>query len=30
MLQLPLPSYEALLRPLPIWNPKAWYYGLAG
>jgi SAM-dependent methyltransferase len=22
------PTYEQLLRPLPIWNPKAWYYGL--
>ncbi|MFN5967505.1 MAG: class I SAM-dependent methyltransferase family protein [Pseudanabaena sp.] len=21
-------TYEQLLRPLPIWNPKAWYYGL--
>jgi SAM-dependent methyltransferase len=22
-----LPSYETLSRPLPIWHPKAWYYG---
>jgi len=22
------PTYEQLLRPLPVWNPKAWYYGL--
>jgi SAM-dependent methyltransferase len=28
MLQTSLPSYEALLRPLPAWHPKAWYYGL--
>jgi len=21
-------TYEQLLRPLPVWNPKAWYYGL--
>ncbi|MEM9216827.1 MAG: class I SAM-dependent methyltransferase family protein [Cyanobacteria bacterium P01_F01_bin.150] len=21
------PSYESLLRPLPLWHPKAWYYG---
>ncbi len=28
MLQKSLPTYEQLLRPLPIWNPKAWYYGL--
>jgi hypothetical protein len=21
-------TYEELLRPLPAWNPKAWYYGL--
>lgn len=28
MIQLPLPTYENLLRPLPIWQPKAWYYGL--
>jgi len=27
-LQKSLPTYEQLLRPLPIWNPKAWYYGL--
>ncbi|MDB9524862.1 class I SAM-dependent methyltransferase family protein [Oscillatoria sp. CS-180] len=23
-----LPSYEQLCRPLPIWQPKSWYYGL--
>jgi len=28
MLQKSSPTYEQLLRPLPIWNPKAWYYGL--
>lgn len=22
------PSYESLLRPLPFWHPKAWYYGV--
>lgn len=21
-----LPSYDRLLRPLPLWNPKSWYY----
>jgi SAM-dependent methyltransferase len=26
MLQKSLPAYESLLRPLPAWNPKAWYY----
>mgnify|MGYP006277667575 FL=1 len=25
-----LPTYDQLLRPLPPWNPKAWYYGLLG
>jgi hypothetical protein len=25
-----LPTYDQLLRPLPVWNPKAWYYGLLG
>ncbi|MFM7887182.1 MAG: class I SAM-dependent methyltransferase family protein, partial [Pseudanabaena sp.] len=28
LLQKPSLTYEQLLRPLPIWNPKAWYYGL--
>ncbi|MFN4797774.1 MAG: class I SAM-dependent methyltransferase family protein [Pseudanabaena sp.] len=28
MLQKTFPTYEQLLLPLPIWNPKAWYYGL--
>jgi SAM-dependent methyltransferase len=28
MLQKTLPTYESLLRPLPLWTPKAWYYGL--
>lgn len=28
MLQKSFPTYEQLLRPLSIWNPKAWYYGL--
>ncbi|NJM95121.1 MAG: methyltransferase domain-containing protein [Acaryochloridaceae cyanobacterium CSU_5_19] len=28
MLQKTVPSYEALSRPLPLWNPKAWYYQL--
>ncbi|ELS33777.1 MULTISPECIES: class I SAM-dependent methyltransferase family protein [Pseudanabaena] len=28
MLQKSSPTYEQLLHPLPIWNPKAWYYGL--
>jgi SAM-dependent methyltransferase len=28
MNQKPLPSYEELTRPIPIWNPKAIYYGL--
>jgi SAM-dependent methyltransferase len=28
MLQTSLPSYEELLRPLPAWHPKAWYYRL--
>ena len=28
MLLKSLPTYEQLLRPIPIWNPKAWYYGL--
>jgi SAM-dependent methyltransferase len=28
MLQKSLPTYETLLRPLPIWNPKHWYYAL--
>lgn len=28
MLQGSLPTYESLCRPLPLWNPKAWYYGL--
>ena len=28
MLQESLSTYEKLLRPLPAWNPKAWYYGL--
>jgi SAM-dependent methyltransferase len=23
-----LPTYDQLLHPLPLWNPKAWYYGL--
>lgn len=27
MLQKTLPTYEALLRPLPAWTPKAWNYG---
>lgn len=22
-----LPTYAQLTRPLPLWNPKAWYYG---
>ncbi|MBD0336349.1 MAG: class I SAM-dependent methyltransferase family protein [Cyanobacteria bacterium Co-bin13] len=26
MLQKSLPAYESLLRPLPVWSPKAWYY----
>ena len=28
MLQKSFPTYEQLLLPLPIWNPKAWYYAL--
>jgi SAM-dependent methyltransferase len=28
MLQKSLPTYETLLRPLPAWNPKSWYYSL--
>jgi len=28
MLQKSVPTYEALLQPLPVWNPKAWYYKL--
>lgn len=28
LLQKSSPTYEQLLRPLTIWNPKAWYYGL--
>ncbi len=24
----PLPPYDSLLRPLPRWHPKAWYYAL--
>jgi SAM-dependent methyltransferase len=27
MLRQSLHAYEQLLRPLPIWHPKAWYYG---
>jgi SAM-dependent methyltransferase len=27
MLQQSLHAYEQLLRPLPVWHPKAWYYG---
>ncbi len=23
-----LPTYEQLRRPLPVWHPKSWYYGL--
>ncbi|MBD2258006.1 class I SAM-dependent methyltransferase family protein [Pseudanabaena sp. FACHB-2040] len=30
MLQKSLPAYEDLLRPLPAWNPKTWYYRLLG
>ena len=22
-----LPAYDDLLRPLPVWHPKAWYFG---
>jgi SAM-dependent methyltransferase len=28
MLQKSFPTYEQLLLPLPVWSPKAWYYGL--
>jgi len=28
MSQKSFPTYEQLLLPLPIWNPKAWYYAL--
>jgi SAM-dependent methyltransferase len=30
MLQRTVPTYETLLRPLPAWTPKAWYYGSIG
>lgn len=30
MQPITLPTYDQLIRPLPVWNPKAWYYGVLG